>query len=338
MRIAIAGFQHETNTFAPHKAHYADFLEADAWPGMTRGSAVITALAGMNLPISGFAAKAQAKGVDLAPLLWCSAEPSSYVTEDAFTRVSDELCDGLKNLSNLDALYLDLHGAMVTESHEDGEGALLAKIRGIVGPELPIVVSLDLHANVTKTMFDLADAMTIFRTYPHLDMAETGARVFTLLEALLAGQLRGKAFRQSPFLVPLTDQYTGQDPCRSLYAGLPGLCQDKIVNIDLAMGFPAADIKDAGPALIAYGTDTEATETAAQTLLERFMAAESCFGAPLQSAEDAVAQAVQSQSSKTHRSCRCAGQPWRRRDLRYGGIARGAGRWRRATCRFGTAS
>ena len=84
------------------------------------------------------------------------------------------LLDGIRDAGAIDGIYLDLHGAMVTESCEDGEGELLERIRDLVGHAVPIAVSLDLHANVTRRMVDHASAITIFRTYPHLDMAETG--------------------------------------------------------------------------------------------------------------------------------------------------------------------
>ncbi len=88
----------------------------------------------------------------------------------------------------LDAVYLDLHGAMVSEHYEDGEGELLRRVRDIVGPSVPVVISLDLHANVTEGMLEHCDAMTIYRTYPHLDMAVTGARAYDLLLPLLQGR------------------------------------------------------------------------------------------------------------------------------------------------------
>ena len=118
------------------------------------------------------------------------------------------ILDGIKQAGALDAIYLDLHGAMVTESHEDGEGELLARVRELTGASLPIVVSLDLHANITERMVSHASAFCIFRTYPHIDMAATGARCFPILERLLSGVLY-PAMRQASFLVPLTAQYTG---------------------------------------------------------------------------------------------------------------------------------
>ena len=201
-RIAAGGFQHETNTFAPTKAGYDAFVQPGAWPGLTRGAALFDAVAGINLPVAGFLAAARAAGHELLPLTWCAASPSAQVTEPTYERIVAMLLDDLAGLSGLDGLYLDLHGAMVAEHLDDGEGELLARIRRLVGPDLPIVVSLDLHANVTPEMVDLADALIAFRTYPHVDMAATGARAARHLDALLKGEAgRHKAFRQLPFLI-----------------------------------------------------------------------------------------------------------------------------------------
>jgi microcystin degradation protein MlrC len=83
LRIAIAGFQHETNTFSPIRATFADFVAADAWPGLTRGEAIFEAVAGINLPVAGFIAEARGLRHELVPLLWCQAQPSGLVTRDA---------------------------------------------------------------------------------------------------------------------------------------------------------------------------------------------------------------------------------------------------------------
>ncbi len=187
MRIAVGGFQHETNSFASVKAGYEQFETADGWPGLSRGAALAPALVGINLPAGGFLAAATAAGHQIAPLLWCSASPSAPVTDDAFERITAMLVADLRAAGPVDAVYLDLHGAMVTESVPDGEGEILARIRAVTGPDIPIVASLDLHANVTQRMVDLSDLLVPYRTYPHVDMAETGARAAALLDRILSG-------------------------------------------------------------------------------------------------------------------------------------------------------
>ena len=141
----------------------------------------------MNLFISGFINESSICGHELMPMLWCSASPSSFVTFDAYERVASSMLDHLANLMPLDAVYLDLHGAMVTDHQQDGEGELLARVRSVIGPDIPLVVSLDLHANITSRMFATADVLVGYRTYPHVDMAETGRKAAKILDKMLTG-------------------------------------------------------------------------------------------------------------------------------------------------------
>lgn len=295
--IAIGGLQHETNTFAPHLAGYQAFARADSWPPLSSGEALFEVMSGLNIPLEGFIQAASAAGYKLHPLNWSSAEPSGYVTDDAFERIAELFCQQLLALEHIDAIYLDLHGAMVTEQYQDGEGELLRRLRGRVGKHIPIVISLDLHANVTRAMLDYSDAMTIYRTYPHLDMAACGARALQLMQALLAGKKLYKAMRKIPFLFALPSQCTDFDPCKSIYRGL----QKQVAgldNVDFASGFPPADIEECGAAVLAYGSDQRAVEAAAEALYQQVVSAEGDFVCQLYSPEEALARAMQNRSDK----------------------------------------
>jgi len=131
-RIAVGGFQHETNTFAALPATLADFEAPDAWPGLVRGEAMFAAVRGINLPAAGFIDEARAGGCRLLPLAWCSAQPSGRVTRNAFETICGMLLDDLAACSSLDAVYLDLHGAMVAEHADDADGELLGRFTGHV--------------------------------------------------------------------------------------------------------------------------------------------------------------------------------------------------------------
>ncbi len=309
MRIAVGGFQHETNTFAPSKAPYAAFEQADSWPGLQRGKALLTAFDGMNIPIAGFIAAARARGHALKPLVWCSATPSAHVTEEAYERIVEMLLDDLGYAGEIDAVYLDLHGAMVTEHLEDGEGELLKRVRAAVGKDIPVIVSLDLHANVTQAMLDHSDALIAYRTYPHVDMAETGARAAAHLDAIFAGLPRqAKAMRKIDFLIPLTAQCTLVEPSAHIYrqvAELEGavLGNGRVSSVSFTGGFPPADIKDCSPAVIAYADTEAAAIAAAERIAGEIAACEGRFREKLWSARDAVAYAIaQSQSQSQSQS------------------------------------
>ena len=143
---------------------------------------------GVNTSIAGALEVLKPTGATLLPLPWTSATPSGYVTEDAFERIAAMFVEDLRAALPVDGVFLSLHGAMVTEHCEDPEGELLARMRALVGPRIPIVASLDLHSNTTQRMFDLTDAMVAYTTYPHVDMAETGCKAARLLVALLAAR------------------------------------------------------------------------------------------------------------------------------------------------------
>ncbi len=299
MRIAIAGFQHETNTFVAQPTTLPAFEQADSWPALLSGAAVVTETRGMNLPIAGFVKAAQARnGVELAPVLWASAEPGGRVSDHAFKTIQGRILRALAEMGAVDAVYLDLHGAMVTQSLEDGEGQLLATIRATIGPAIPLIISLDMHANVTAEMVAACDAMTIYRTYPHLDMADTGARAFDMLAHIAAGHRPAKAFRQGQYLIPLHAQHTGADPARALYAGLSAHADSAGQTAELALGFTAADIPDAGPAVVAYADTQRKADHIADTVLNSLQQAEAHFDYALLSPEAAIKRAATAQAKR----------------------------------------
>jgi microcystin degradation protein MlrC len=305
-RIAVGGFQHETNTFAPQKATWEDFERADAWPPFLRGAEMIAAVEGFNIPIAGAIKTLQALGHEIVPLSWCSAPPSSYVEKDAYEKVAGWIVEDLKAKGPFDAVYLDLHGAMVAEHYEDGEGELMRRVRAVVGDRIPLVASLDYHTNMTPEMVKHATAMVGYRTYPHIDMADTGSKAAELLDRLLKDKRPlYKAFRQIDFLIPLVWQCTLLDPAKGIFellgeiergtdrGGAPaGSHNQGIVSLTHTPGFPPADIKECGPALVVYGYDKAATEAAADRLAAAIKAKEKAFAGKLWTADEAVVEAM----------------------------------------------
>ncbi len=291
--IAVAGFHHETNTFAPSKATYDDFVSGGGWPPLTRGAAAVQVVEGINLGLAGFVTAARAAGHRLAPLVWANATPSAHVTRDAYERIAAALIEELARAGKIDAVYLDLHGAMVTEHLDDGEGEILARVRTLVGPRMPIVASLDYHANVTPAMIANADGLVGYRTYPHIDMAETGARAAALLDRILRkGDAPAKAFRQLGFLIPLTAQCTMIEPSVRLFSELAALERDSGVTLTFAGGFPAADIADCGPSVFGYGFDQGRVLAAVEALARAVAGSEGAFLAEFLPPDEAVRRAM----------------------------------------------
>jgi microcystin degradation protein MlrC len=201
--------------------------------------------------------------------MWAMAQPAAEVTDVAFESLCGELLAGITaalRQQPLDAVFLCLHGAMVSESHEDADGEILKRVRAVVG-DIPVVATLDLHANITQQMVDLATLLVVYRTYPHVDMAESGRRAAQALETILGTKcLPAKAFRKMPFLIPAVWQCTTIEPARSIYAKLTASEVAPVVSLSFAEGFPASDIRDCGPGVIAYAESQEIAESAASAL------------------------------------------------------------------------
>jgi len=293
-RIAVGGFLHETNTFAPTKATYDDFVHGGGWPPMSQGAKLLEKMRNINIGMAGFVPAAEAEGWELVPTIWCAASPSAHVTKDAYERVAEVIVDGIKGAGSIDGVYLDLHGAMVTEHLDDGEGEILARVRKVIGKDLPLVVSLDLHANVTPQMVEHADALIAYRTYPHVDMAATGRAAAKHL-ALLVGtkQKFAKAFRQLPFLIPISWQCTNDQPTKGIYQKLAALESDAVPTLSFAPGFPAADFLDCGPSVFAYGKTQADADAAANKIAALIESHEDDFDGRIYTPDEGVRHAME---------------------------------------------
>jgi len=225
------------------------------------------------------------------PVLWAGATPAAHVTQEAFERIVQEIVGAAAD-ENVDAIYLDLHGAMVCEHLDDGEGELLERLRRAVGPRVPIIASLDLHANVTGKMLTRADALVAYRTYPHVDMAETGDRAAFLLRRIFQrGNALYRASQQIPFLIPLNGMCTLVEPARAIYQAMAAAEDKNGVSLSFAMGFPAADFPECGPMVWGYG-DSESVTQQVDDIANRIIAREADWAVPLLSPEEAVRKAM----------------------------------------------
>jgi microcystin degradation protein MlrC len=290
-RIAVGGFHHETNSFVAPLTDYAYFMSHRDRPPLVRGAEVTRWLSETSFALSGFL-DAVRPGVEIVPLLWASGGAGGTVTADAFERIAGELVGRLSEAVPVDGVYLDLHGAMVSEPFEDGEGELLRRVRATVGPRVPIAVSLDYHANVTPEMVEHADSIVAYRTYPHVDRAEAGAFAAQALALLLErGRPVGRALRKLPFLIPLNDQCTLVEPSRSVVARSV-VAEGAIVNLSYLAGFPPSDLYWCGPAVVAHAFDQESADRAADALAREIALREAEFAVPMVSPEEGVREAM----------------------------------------------
>jgi microcystin degradation protein MlrC len=291
-RIAVGGFLHETNTFAPTKATYDAFVHGGGWPSMVMGKDVLT-IRNINVGLAGFIGAAEANGWELVPTIFAAATPSAHVTKDAYERIAKVMVDGIASAGPIDAVYLDLHGAMVAEHFDDGEGEILSRVRKVIGKDMPLVVSLDLHANVTPEMVEHADALIAYRTYPHVDMADTGRACAKHLALLLKSKQRfAKAFRQLPFLIAISWQCTNDQPTKNIYEKLAALESDAVPTLSFAPGFPAADFADCGPSVFAYGRTQVDADAAADKIAAIIESHEDDFDGRIYSPDEGVQLAM----------------------------------------------
>ena len=290
-RIAIGGFQHETNCFVDASTDFGYFAAHRDRPPLVYGTDVTKWLAGNSFAIAGFMQDMSARH-ELVPLLWTSGGAGGMVTRDAFERITASLVGRLSEAMPVDAVYLDLHGAMVTEDFEDGEGEVLRRVRAAAGADVPVVISLDYHANVTPQMVELSDAVLAYRTYPHVDRIETGQHAARAMELLLArGRPAGRALRKAPFLIPLNGQCTLVDPSRRVVAA-SRVAEGDLINLSYLAGFPPSDLAWCGPAVIAHAWTQAAADRAADDLMREIAAREADFAETMVSPEEGVARAI----------------------------------------------
>ncbi len=295
LRIAVGGFLHESHSFAPRSAGWAEFVQPGGLPALRSGPAMLDAVRGTSVAIAGALAEAAAADVVAVPLTWCFANPAGPVEDQAFERIAALICAGLVEALNggpLDGVFLDLHGAAMATSFPDAEGELLRRVRDVLGG-VPVTVSLDPHANLTAAMVDRCDAAVPYRTYPHVDMKETGAQAMRLLLRRIGAGPFACAYRQLDYWMPITSQCTLVEPMRSVMEERTRIgSRPGVIELAWCFGFPYADFHGCGPALVAYADTGEAADQAADDFLAYLRSRELDFGSEILPACDAVAVAM----------------------------------------------
>lgn len=273
MRIACGGMQHETNTFATVPTTLADFVRDSGCGAEFKGGQFLINLYRHTGTIhGGYIAGAEQAGFELLPLVCANAQPAGVVEDAAFNYLLGQFVERLRTVLPVDGVLLDLHGAMVTESHTDAESAWIAAVREVVGPTIPIVVTLDLHGNIGPRSAELADVLIGFDTYPHVDMFERGVEAALLIARIVRSEIRPTmAFRQVPLLTMPPMQCTLREPMQSFMQRVFDLeRQPGVLTATVMQGFPFADIPEAG---VSVFVTTDNNQQQAETLVEQLAAA-----------------------------------------------------------------
>lgn len=292
MKVISAGIQHETNTFAENSTTLRDFIrDSHLGEELSGGNLIFDRFTGTQTIQGGYIAGANESGLELVPVLNVRAQPSGIVEKEAFDDLKLLMVQRIREALPAEGILLDLHGAMVTEEHEDAEAELVRAVRDLVGPELPIVVTLDLHANITSKLAELSTVIIGFQTYPHVDMGERGREAAILLGRILRNEVQPvQVFRQLPLATMPPMQCTLREPMQSIISDLKTLeSQTGLLTATIALGFPFADIRDMGVSVLATADgNRELAESASDQLANRLWDARNELQPKLTSIEEAM--------------------------------------------------
>ena len=289
MRIATGCIGHETNTFSPVPT------TLDSFRRMV-GDEILNNFGNTSTVTGGIIEAAAELKVELVPLLWSFATPSRKVEQDAYDTLKTEFLDQLSGAGEIDGVVLDLHGAMVTEDIEDAEADLISSVHEIVGSR-PVVVTFDLHANITPETVKYSNAIIGFDTYPHVDTYERGIEAVDVIYKTVRGEIAPTmAYRQLPLLTSPPAQCTMRPPASDLVKKLHQLeSEDGVVTATLSMGFPFADIHGAGVSvLVTTDGNRELAEQKVNEFAAHLWSIREDFRTNLVSIEEAIEHADQS--------------------------------------------
>jgi microcystin degradation protein MlrC len=253
--IAAAELSHETNTFSSVRTDRAAFERV----GLRRGAEINQALRHSETSFAGFFDGATKHGFLLVPVLAVWATPSGMVDGETLTNLVDEIVSGIVS-SRPSGVLLALHGAMVSDVDADADGWILERVRDAVGPDVPVVVTLDLHANLTQRMVAAADVLIGYDTYPHVDQRARALEASDILMRLIAKEIEPRPFLLKPPMMPTSQNMpTQQEPMLSILAKVHELeARRGVLNVTVAGGFPPADTPDTGLGVLVT-TDEDAS-------------------------------------------------------------------------------
>ena len=285
-RVLFGGIWHETNSFCPLRTD----LDAFRRFALVEGDALLTVYEGTNTEIGGFVAESRHKDLELVPTLFAGAVPAGLVDRAALDYLTEAIVARARQ-RDFDGVLFAIHGAMVADGIDEADAYMLQRIRNAIGIDTPLVVTFDLHGNISEALVEVADVLVGYDTLPHIDMAERGREATRILRRLLNGAPRPrKAFRKLPMLTVPQMQGTEFEPMLGIMAELHKLeQQDSVLTASVAPGFPYTDVPHLGMAVLAYGDGANA---AADSLAALIWSRREQFRPHLLSPAEAVSRAM----------------------------------------------
>lgn len=290
MRVVTGMLVQESNTFSPRRSDRASFESGC----LLFDDACIPGMAGTRTELAGFVDAAARAEVDLVPTIAAWAPSGGPMIPADFHRLVDELLDRIERAGAVDGVLLALHGAWVSRDEPDADGWVLERVRDLIGPDVPIVASLDLHANVTRRMIQSANGLVGFRTYPHVDMFETGERAGELLfAALRSGHRLATTLCKSPMIIPPENAQTDRGPLAEvLAAARQAELGTGIRSVSIFPVQPWLDVPELGCAAIVVADGEGEAQRAANQLAEMLWERRHAFRVPLVLPDEAVHRAL----------------------------------------------
>jgi microcystin degradation protein MlrC len=292
MRVGIIALQHESNTFCNQPTSLENFEQG----ALLTGTAIRDKYLHSHHEVGGFFAGLAENEIEAVPIFLAWALPSGVVTARTLEKLLGKMLDELRNAGDLDGLLVAPHGAAVADNAPDMDGAWLRELRSRVGPKLPMVGTLDLHANLTDVMLRATNALIGYRTNPHLDQRERGVEAARLMSNILRRNARPtQAAAYPPLAINIERQSTNSSPCRECFDALADMrCDKRVLSASLLMGFPYADVREMGTSvLVVTDDDPDLARTLADDFAEYLRLRRDTFLGQLTEVEAAVAQASQ---------------------------------------------
>jgi len=286
-RVALLGIYHESNTFVERATDYDDFKNSH----LLEGQAILAEYRDAYHEIGGMMAGLSCEEIELVPVYFAEATPGGTVAAGCYQQLLAEMMEALERAGELDGVSVAVHGAGVSDDFPDMDGHWLQMLRQRVGAAIPIVGTLDPHANVSQLMIDSTDALIAYRTNPHIDQRETGMKAGALMKRIL---LENRVVEQQlvalPLAISIEQQHTAAEPCASLYALAREIeAEEQIDCLSILLGFPYADVPEMGMSLVIVSTNGEgAALNAADRIIAHISAHIEAFVGRKRSVEEIV--------------------------------------------------
>jgi microcystin degradation protein MlrC len=296
LRLAALGMSHETNTFARHPTDFEAFEQS----GILRGEQIVHDYADSYATMAGFLDAGRLPDVDVVPLLFTFTSPNGTITRDAFERIAGEMVQLLRDHGPWDGVLLAQFGAAVAEDFPDMDGEVAARVRALVGPDIPIGMAPDMHANLSRNMIDNVDVTVVYRTNPHLDPRPRALECAELIVRTARKEIRPvQALEMPPVVINIVKQFTGEEPMRSIVEDVEDVIRRPgMLSASAAEGYPYADVAEMGMAFLAIAdADEAAARDAARWMARRAWERRAEFVADTPSPDDALRAAMRAEKT-----------------------------------------